>query len=338
MNFYEVYQSIEDGIRDVYQSDRYQQYLKTMSRFPSYSVNNCILIYQQRPDATLVAGYQSWRKNFERNVRKGERGIRILAPIRRKKKEEDEEVSESVGFRTISVFDVSQTVGKPLPSYMDDRLEGTVEDYEEFINSVSNDYVVVSKMPEFESDFDINLNDTIAGLGADSIFAPSTADLSGMAGNPGDIYVSKIIHKTHIEVDRQGTRAAAATIVMETCGCVMEDGSTLNLSGRTGYFTVKSLLANSNDSALNTTAKKEARRTVQFASGAIVTVNLAGRTDLKTIAESESNYIVKWDSTFGQPTTTTFRLDAGTAQKFKLKSDATGLRLNKKRGLVIIVK
>ena len=136
MNFYEIYQSIEDGIRDVYQSDRYQQYLKTMSRFPSYSVNNCILIYQQRPDATLVAGYQSWRKNFERTVRKGERGIRILAPIRRKKKEEDEEVSDSVGFRTISVFDVSQTVGKPLPSYMDDRLEGTVEDYEEFIEQL----------------------------------------------------------------------------------------------------------------------------------------------------------------------------------------------------------
>lgn len=122
------------------------------------------------------------------------------------------------------------------------------------------------------------------------------------------------------------------------CGCVMEDGSTLNLSGRTGYFAVKSLLANSNDSALNTTAKKEARRTVQFASGATVTVNLAGRTDLKTIAESESNYIVKWDSTFGQPTTTTFRLDAGTAKKFSLKSDATGLRLNKKKGFMLVVK
>jgi hypothetical protein len=122
------------------------------------------------------------------------------------------------------------------------------------------------------------------------------------------------------------------------CGCVMEDGSTLNLSGRTGYFSVKSSLANSYDAALNTTAKKEARRTVQFASGATVTVNLAGRTDLKTIAESESNYIVKWDSTFGQPTTTTFRLDAVTAQNFSLRSDAIGLRLNEKRGFMIIVK
>ena len=136
MNFYEIYQSIEDGIRDVYQSDRYQNYLKTMSRFPSYSLNNCILIYQQRPDATLVAGYQAWRRNFERSVRKGERGIRILAPIRRKKKKEEEEEPQSVGFRMISVFDVSQTIGKPLPSYMDDRLEGTVEDYEEFIEQL----------------------------------------------------------------------------------------------------------------------------------------------------------------------------------------------------------
>jgi hypothetical protein len=122
------------------------------------------------------------------------------------------------------------------------------------------------------------------------------------------------------------------------CGCVMEDGSTLNLSGRTGCFSVKSSLANSYDAALNTTAKKEARRTVQFASGATVTVNLAGRTDLKTIAESESNYIVKWDSTFGQPTTTTFRLDDVTAQNFSLRSDAIGLRLNEKRGFMIIVK
>ena len=99
----------------------------------------------------------------------------------------------------------------------------TAEDYEEFINSVSYDYEVISKMPEFESDFNITLNNTIAELGAGSIFSPETADLSGTAGKPGDIYVSQIIHKTHIEVDRNGTRAAAATVVMETCGCVMEE-------------------------------------------------------------------------------------------------------------------
>ena len=119
-------------------------------------------------------------------------------------------------------------------------------------------------------------------------------------------------------------------------GCVMEDGSTLDLSGRTEVFSVKSSLSNATDSKLNTTAKKEARRTVQFAADATVTVNLAGRQDLRTIVVSESNYIVKWDETFGWPTTTKFKLDAETAQKFALGADATGLRLNKKSGMAII--
>ena len=89
----------------------------------------------------------------------------------------------------------------------------TAEDYEEFINSISFDYAVISKMPEFETDFDILMNDTIEGLGADTVFNPDAADFSGIAGKPGDIYISKIIHKTHIEVDRKGTRAAAVTAI-----------------------------------------------------------------------------------------------------------------------------
>jgi hypothetical protein len=118
-------------------------------------------------------------------------------------------------------------------------------------------------------------------------------------------------------------------------GCIMEDGSMLDLSGRTGYFTQTSALSNVSG---GTAALQNARKSVQFPDNGTVTVNLAGRTDLKTIAESESNYIVRWNSYYGQPTTTTFRLDAETAQKFKLKSDATGLRLNKKKGFMLIVK
>ena len=87
----------------------------------------------------------------------------------------------------------------------------TAEDYEEFITSITFDYVVISKMPEFETDFNIEMNDTIEGLGADTVFDPDAADFSGIAGDPGDLYISKIIHKTHIEIDRNGTRAAAAT-------------------------------------------------------------------------------------------------------------------------------
>ncbi len=89
----------------------------------------------------------------------------------------------------------------------------TAEDYEKFINSVSYDYEVHSKMPEFSYDFDYTVNDTLKNLGCTDIFDAGSADLSGIAGQKGEIFVSKVIHKTHIEVDREGTKAAAVTIV-----------------------------------------------------------------------------------------------------------------------------
>ena len=92
--------------------------------------------------------------------------------------------------------------------------EFSAEDYEKFINSVSCDYEVYSKMPEFKTDYEILLNDTLKNMGCGDIFDGKKADLSGIAGLPGDLYVSKVIHKTHIEVDRNGTKAAAATVVM----------------------------------------------------------------------------------------------------------------------------
>lgn len=99
----------------------------------------------------------------------------------------------------------------------------TAADYEAFIASKTvGEYQVITQMPEFESDFELLMNNTIAGLGCDSIFSSSTADFSGIAGVPGDIYVSRIIHKTHIEVDRAGTRAAAVTAIEMTEACCEE--------------------------------------------------------------------------------------------------------------------
>ena len=89
----------------------------------------------------------------------------------------------------------------------------TAEDYEKFIKSVTTQYDVFSKMPEFKSDFELTMNDTLKTLGAGDVFDENKADLSGIAGEPGDIFVSKVIHKTHIEVDRTGTKAAAVTEV-----------------------------------------------------------------------------------------------------------------------------
>ena len=98
----------------------------------------------------------------------------------------------------------------------------TAADYEAFINSVSYDYDVYSRMPEFKSDFDIRMNETLMNLGVTDVFSDATADLSGISGTPGILFVSRVLHKTHIEVDREGTKAAAATAVTIRTKGVME--------------------------------------------------------------------------------------------------------------------
>lgn len=76
----EITEKLEEGVKELFESDKYKNYLKTMSQFYRYSLNNTILIAMQKPDATLVAGFKQWENNFERHVKKGEKGIRILAP------------------------------------------------------------------------------------------------------------------------------------------------------------------------------------------------------------------------------------------------------------------
>lgn len=154
----EITDKLEEGLKELFESDKYKSYLSTMSKFHNYSVNNSLLIELQRPDATLVAGYQAWQKSFNRHVKKGERGIRILAPAPYKIKEEREKVDPVTGevmldqdgmpqteeieikipvFRAVSVFDVSQTDGEPLPELGANVLLSTVEGYEDFIKAVT---------------------------------------------------------------------------------------------------------------------------------------------------------------------------------------------------------
>ena len=152
----DITDSIERGIEELFQSDKYAEYLRTMSRFHKYSVNNTMLIYMQKPDATLVAGFNKWRDQFERNVMKGEKGIKIIAPTPFKKKIEQEKrdpdtnlpVLDADGkviveekeikipmFKPVTVFDVSQTDGKPLPQLASD-LQGNVQNYEVFMEAL----------------------------------------------------------------------------------------------------------------------------------------------------------------------------------------------------------
>lgn len=152
----DITDSIERGIQNLFQSDKYAQYLRTMSRFHKYSVNNTMLIYMQKPDATLVAGFNKWRDQFERNVMKGEKGIKIIAPTPFKKKIEQEKRDPDTNlpmldadgkviieekeikipmFKPVTVFDVSQTDGKPLPQLASD-LTGNVQNYEVFMEAL----------------------------------------------------------------------------------------------------------------------------------------------------------------------------------------------------------
>lgn len=124
---------LESGITELFASDKYKDYLTAMSKFYRYSINNSMLIMFQKPDATYVAGLGSWNKNFNRHVKKGEKGIVIFAPAPYKIKvvnDEGEEEERTIpSFKPTYVFDISQTEGEELPTIQCDELEGNVKDY-----------------------------------------------------------------------------------------------------------------------------------------------------------------------------------------------------------------
>ena len=152
----EITAGIEQGIKELFESEKYMRYLSVMSKFHRYSVNNTMLIYMQKPEATLVAGFNKWKNQFARHVKKGEHGITIIAPTPYKKKIEEmkrdpdthapildadgkavmeEKEIEIPMFRPVKVFDVSQTDGKPLPE-LASSLSGTVPHYKAFLEAL----------------------------------------------------------------------------------------------------------------------------------------------------------------------------------------------------------
>ena len=165
---------IEQGIKELFESEKYMRYLSVMSRFHRYSVNNTMLIYMQKPDATLVAGYNKWKAQFERHVKKGEHGITIIAPTPYKKKIEEQKLDpdtkapildkdgkiiteekeiEIPMFRPVKVFDVSQTDGKPLPE-LASSLSGNVPNYEAFMEALRRSALVPITFEAMAADTD----------------------------------------------------------------------------------------------------------------------------------------------------------------------------------------
>ena len=170
----EITDGIEQGIKELFESEKYMSYLSVMSRFHRYSVNNTMLIYMQKPDATLVAGYNKWKAQFERHVKKGEHGITIIAPTPYKKKIEEQKLDpdtkapildkdgkiiteekeiEIPMFRPVKVFDVSQTDGKPLPE-LASSLSGNVPNYEAFMEALRRSALVPITFEAMAADTD----------------------------------------------------------------------------------------------------------------------------------------------------------------------------------------
>ena len=151
----EITDKLEAGIKDLFSSEKYMEYLQTMSKFHNYSFNNTLLIMFQKPDASAIAGYNAWKDKFHRQVKKGEKGIKIIAPAPYKKTVEVEKVDKAgqpvfdgngnpvmttkeiqvPTFKVTSVFDVSQTEGEPLPTIAT-QLEGNIETYEKFFRTL----------------------------------------------------------------------------------------------------------------------------------------------------------------------------------------------------------
>ena len=149
----EITDRLEQGIAELFDSERYKEYLRVMSKFHNYSFNNTLLIAMQKPDASLIAGFTAWKNQFQRNVKKGEKGIKIIAPSPFKIKQETEKIDPQTqkpvigrdgkpvteekeitipAYKVVSVFDVSQTEGKELPDIAVDALTGDVEQYSDF--------------------------------------------------------------------------------------------------------------------------------------------------------------------------------------------------------------
>ena len=170
----EITDQLEAGIQELFESDKFKDYLTCMSKFHNYSLNNTILIAMQKPDATLVAGYKAWQTDHGRTVRKGEHGIKILAPCKFKVTVESDEngtlensgndektkVMEYLRFKITHVFDVSQTEGKELPSIGVDELTGDVSEYRSMYKALVRTCPVAIVMEEIEGGAKGYYNDT----------------------------------------------------------------------------------------------------------------------------------------------------------------------------------
>ena len=226
----ELVGKLEDGLKEIFDSDKYKNYLNTMAKFHNYSVNNTLLINQQKPDATLVAGFDSWARNFGRHVKKGERGIKIIAPAPYMVKKEKQLVDPKTGeklfnpdgtpkttevevkipvFKVSYVYDISQTYGKELPTLGVAELGNTVDRAKDYIDSLKK----VSPVP-------IEFGETNGD--SKGFYSPSNQSITIKGGMSDAQTIKTMVHEiSHAKLHNpealkeEGKRKSKGTIEME---------------------------------------------------------------------------------------------------------------------------
>ena len=222
----EITEGIEQGIKELFESDKYMRYLSVMSRFHRYSVNNTMLIYMQKPDATLVAGYNKWKNQFERYVKRGEHGITIIAPTPYKKKIEEQKLDPDTQapmldaegrvimeekeveiplFRPVKVFDVSQTDGKPLPE-LASSLSGNVQNYEVFMEALRRSAPVPIEFEPMASDMDGYFSSDQQRIA----LRPGMSEVQTVSAAVHEIAHSKLHNPKQLEVEEDHTAEVEA--------------------------------------------------------------------------------------------------------------------------------
>ncbi|HBF9366810.1 TPA: DUF4316 domain-containing protein [Clostridioides difficile] len=235
----EITDRLEEGLKELFEGEKYKSYLNTMSKFHNYSANNIQLIEMQYPDATYVAGYKAWQRNFERHVNKGERGIRILAPAPYKIKEEQEKIDpvtnepvldrdgmpvmEEVeikipAFRVVTVFDYSQTDGKELPGLGVNELHGDVERYQDFMEALERVSPVPIRYEEMEGNrkgYFIDLSRPIAIK--EGMSETQTAKTGVHEVAHAKLHAREIEHETGFDKDRETKEVEAESVAYTVC-------------------------------------------------------------------------------------------------------------------------
>lgn len=241
----EITNKLEEGVKRFANSDEYKEYLQFMAKFYSYSFNNSFLIWLQNPMASLVAGYKTWQTKFKRQVRKGEKGITILAPCPHKYQKEvlaedgtveSKEVSW-MGFKAVKVFDISQTDGEEVPSSGVKELSGNAEGYEELMQKLT-DY---AKIPVEYMDIE---------TGAKGYFSPKEKKIVLKSGMSQLQTLKTMIHETahsklhgddgeQSNADRNTMEVQAESVAYTVCSYLGLDTSDYSFGYVTGWSTGK---------------------------------------------------------------------------------------------------